>query len=150
MTAVTLNMNDIFRQNMNNASALNIHLMSTLKMMIVKGTWTPNQNTDDLVTDASGANANEVSGTGYTAGGNACANGSVTMDGAGLVTIDCDDPSAWAQNGAGFSNGRYAVLYDTVTNKILATSANFGADQGNAAGVFSVTIGAAGIFTMAR
>ena len=150
MTAVVLNMNDIYRKEMNDANAQDLSVV-TIKAMIVTNSFTPNQNTDEFIT---AADANEVSGTGYTAGGNTCANGTVTMNGSGLVTVDCDDPASYAQNGAGFSNGRYVLLYiDTgtpATSRIIATSAAFASDQGNVAGAFTTTINAAGIFTMAR
>lgn len=124
----------------------------TLKCMIVTAAYTPNQNTDQFVTTPI---ANEVSGTGYTARGNACATPTWSgPDGAGLLTFDASDPAIWTQNAAGFSNGRRAVFYyDTGTNgtsQLVAYSDNFGADLGNLAADFSVTINVAGIYTSPR
>lgn len=150
MTSVVLKMNDLFRKHMSDANAVDI-TAATLKMMIVKNTFVPNQNTDEFITIAS---PDEVTGTGYTVGGNPCTVGTVTMDGAGLVTVDCNDPAVWGQDAAGFSDGRYAVLYDDTgtpgTSRIVATSAAFASDQGNLAGAFAATIGAAGVYSMAR
>src|SRR4051812_40307058 len=84
-------------------------IAGTLKMSIVTASYTPNQNTHDFWDDVS---ANEVTGTGYTAGGNACATPTWTgPDGSGLLTFDASDPSTWSQNASGFSNGRRAILY---------------------------------------
>lgn len=151
MPAVTFNLFDQYRKNNFNGGAVDIDL-ATLKIAIVTGAYTVDQNLHDFFNDVV---ANEVSGTGYTAGGNACTVGTVTVNGAGLVTVDCNDPATWAQDGAGFSNGRRAILYDSgpgsdATRPLVGFSNDFGADQGNVAGDFTVTINAAGIFTAAR
>lgn len=127
-------------------------IAGTLKCSIVTASYTPNQNTDDFWDDVS---AYEVSGTGYTAGGNACATPTWSgPDGSGLLTFDASDPAAWAQNASGFSNGRRAILrYDTgtaSTSRLVGYSADFGADAGNVAGDFSTAINAAGIYTAPR
>lgn len=124
----------------------------TLKLAIVTSAYTPAQNTHDFWDDVS---ANEVSGTGYTAGGNACASPTWTgPDGSGVLTFDASDPATWTQNAAGFSNGRRAILYyDTgvsTTSRLVGYSNDFGADAGNVAGDFSVTFSASGIYTSSR
>ena len=96
-----------------------------------------------------------MTGTGYTAGGNACATPTWTgPDGSGVLTFDAADPATWTQNAAGFSNGRRAILYyDTgvsTTSRLVGYSADFGADSGNVAGDFSVTFNASGIYTSSR
>jgi len=126
-------------------------ISGTLKMAIVTGTYTPNQNTHDFFNDIT----NEVTGTNYTAGGNACASpGWTGPDGSGVLTFDASDPATWLQNASGFSNGRRAILYyDTgvaATSRLVGYSANFGADSGNVAGDFTVTINASGIYTSTR
>jgi len=127
-------------------------ISGTLKLAIVKATYTVDQALDDFWNDVS---ANEVSGTGYTAGGNACASVTWTDGGAGGdVTFDAADPATWTQNAAGFSNGRRAILYyDTgtsSTSRLVGYSADFGADSGNVAGDFSVTFNASGIYVCPR
>lgn len=126
----------------------------TLKMAVVKATYTLDQNLHDFFDDIVAA-SNEVVGTGYTAGGNACASPTWTgPDGAGLMTFDASDPATWTQNGAGFSDGRRAILYyDTgtaSTSRLVGFSNDFGADLGNLAADFSVAFNAAGIYTSPR
>ena len=113
-----------------------------------------NQNTMEFLDDVTAAAA-EVTGTGYTALGNAAATPVQTgPDGAGLVTFDATDPAQWAQNGAGFTNARIALLYyDTAvaaTSRVVGYSADFGADVGNVAGTVDVQFDAAGIYTLPR
>ena len=68
--------------------------------------------------------------------------------------MDAGDPATWTQNGAGFSNGRRAIVYydSTVaaTSVLIGYSDDFGSDQGNLNTDFTVTINAAGLFTSAR
>lgn len=149
--ATTLNLYDQWRDIVADPTRA-AAIAGTLKCAIVTASYSPDQNADDFWSDVS---ANEVSGTGYTAGGNACATPTWSgPDGAGLLTFDASDPATWSQNAAGFSNGRYAVFYyDTgtgSTSRLVAYSANFGADAGNVAGDFSVAINAAGIYTAPR
>ena len=150
MPAVVFNLYDLYRKDSFNGGALDIDA-ATLKMMVVTGAYTLDQNLHDFVDDVI---ANEVSGTGYTARGNACTVGTVTMDAAGLVTVDCNDPAVWSQNAAGFANGRRAILYDdtgvNATSRLVGYSNDFGADKGNVDGDFTVTVNAAGIYTAAR
>jgi len=83
---------------------------AALKVGLLSSNHVPDP-TDDAWTDVSG---DEVSGTGYTAGGVALS--SVTWTTAdGVATLDAADPS-WT--GATFS-ARYAVLYDVTTGKLV-------------------------------
>ena len=147
-----LNLYDQFRlkQIRGNTGLADIETL-TLKMAIVTSVYTVDQNLHDFWADAAAA---EVSGTNYTADGNAMANEAVTISGAGLVKWDADDPAAWLQHASGFSNGRAAIIYDDdgvdATSKLFLYSADFGADKGNVAGDLTITIDAAGIFTSAR
>ena len=125
----------------------------TLKMAIFQA-FTPDQNLHDFYDDLV-AGTNEVSGTGYTAGGNALATPTWTgPDGSGVMTFDASDPTQWAQDPAGFTNGRRAIIYyDTATastSTLVGYSADFGADVGNVAGTLDVTIHADGIYTSPR
>ena len=119
----------------------------TLKIALITSTLAPNADTHDFWNDLS---TNEVSGTNYTAGGEALTTKAVT-EAAGTVTFDSDDVS-WTQNAAGFSNARYAVLYkDTGTpaTSPLILWLDFGADKGNTAGNLSIQMAGTGLFTLA-
>lgn len=149
--ATTLNLYDTYRKAVSDPTRA-AAIAGTLKCALFTASYAPNQNTDEFMTTPI---ANEVSGTGYTARGNACGSPAWTgPDGAGLLTFDANDPAIWSQNAAGFTNARYAVFYyDTGTNgtsRLVAYSANFGADAGNVAADLSVIINAAGIYTGPR
>lgn len=152
MPSVTLNLYDEFREGSFDGGAINFESPggNGIKCMIVTGSYTPNQNTHRFKSDVT----NEVSGTGYTAGGNVMASGTVTMDGSGNVTIDLNDPATWTQNGAGFSNGRRAIIYHDTgtagTSRLIAYTNDFGSDQGNLNGDFSIGVNASGLITSPR
>ena len=120
------------------------------KIALVTAAYTFDQNTHEFFDDIT----NEVSGTGYTAGGNAVANFGISMNASGLVTIDSDDPATWLEDAGGFSNARRAVLYfDTGTagtSRLVAVSEDFGSDRGNADGDFAIELDADGIITSVR
>lgn len=152
MPAVTFNLYDIFRRKQASGNgAVNVSSV-TVKLMVVTSGYTLNQNTHDFRDDLG---ANEVSGTGYTAGGNTLANPTITLGGTGLVTIDFDDPATWSQNAAGFTNGRRFVAYfarggASSADELIGYSDDFGADKGNVDGDFSATVNASGLFTAPR
>lgn len=147
----TLNLYDQWRDNVADPARA-AAVAGTLKCAIVTSGYTVDQNLHDFWNDAS---ASEVSGSNYTAGGNACASPTWSgPDGAGLMTFDASDPATWLQHASGFSNGRRAIIYyDTgtsSTSRLVAYTADFGADSGNVAGDFSVAFNAAGIYTGPR
>lgn len=82
--------------------------LGTPKVMLVTATHTPNQDTHDFINDA---NANEGSGTGYSAGGVTLASVAVSYDTAtNKVKIDADDVSGISVS------ARWAIVYvDTGT-----------------------------------
>lgn len=91
--------------------------------------------------DVSGA---EISGTGYTAGGETLT-GVVWSRSGGTVTFDADDPQ-WVS--ATFT-ARYAVIYDeTTVNKNLVKLFDFGADKPVSNGTFTIQFNALGILTL--
>jgi hypothetical protein len=152
VAAVTLNLYDVFRRKQASGNgAVNLTSL-TVKCMIVTSGYSPNQNTHDFRDDLG---ATEVSGTNYSAGGNTLANPVVALDGSGNVSVDFDDPATWAQSGAGFSNGRRAIVYiarggASSADELVGYSDDFGADKGNVDGDFSVAVNASGLFTSAR
>jgi hypothetical protein len=120
--------------------------------MLVTSAYTVDQNTHEFI---SSVIANEVTGTGYTARGNACASpGWTGPSGAGLLTFDASDPAPWTQNAAGFTNARRAVFYyDTGTNgtsRLVAYTNDYGADLSMVPADVEVQINAAGLYTAPR
>jgi hypothetical protein len=147
----TLNLYDLWRDHVADPTRA-AAVSGTLKCMLVTAGYTPNQNTDEFVTSAIGS---EVTGTGYTARGNACASPSWTgPSGAGLLTFDASDPAAWVQNAAGFTNARRAIFYyDTGTNgtsRLVAYTNDYGADLSSVPADVEVQINVAGIYTSPR
>ena len=114
----------------------------TLKVMLCTSSYTPDQDTHDYKSDVT----NEVSGTGYTAGGAALSNVAVTYDaGSNTIKFDADDTS-WA---ASTITARYAVVYDdTATDDPLLLYVDFGADVTSTAGTFLISWNSSGIGTI--
>jgi hypothetical protein len=105
-----------------------------LKVMLVAATYTPNQATDAF---QSVIGANEISGTGYTAGGAALTGTSLT-DAANVLTLAAAN-TAWP--GAAFTT-RYAVVVDTqpgsaATNPLIGYI-DFGANQSPSGVTFQI------------
>jgi hypothetical protein len=148
------NLYDTFRRRQitANGDEVNLETATLITIALVTSAYTPNQNTDGFWSDVV---ANEVSGTNYSAGGNAIANPTVTMSGAGLITFDADDPADWLESATGFSNARRAVLYfndggGDAVSELIAYSDDFGMDKGNVGGDLDLQLDASGIFTNAR
>lgn len=90
--------------------------------------------------------ANEVTGTGYTAGGNLLTSTTLSAVAGGIVMWDAADPS-WS--GATFSNAYGLLIYADALTTPVADQAimaiYFGAAYGVTAGTFSVTLDALGL-----
>ena len=145
---------DKYRLKNFNGAAINMELPggNGIKAALVTSAYVPNQNTDEFW---STPQASEVTGGSYTAGGNVLANGIVTLDAAGLVTVDFADPAAWAQDALGFTNARRVIIYHddgvaAASSKLIAFSADFGVDRNNVDGPFSIVINLAGLITSPR
>jgi hypothetical protein len=116
----------------------------TIRVMLCTSTYVPNQDTHMYKSSIT----NEVVGTGYTAGGAALANKTITYNGTtNTITMDADDVT-WASSTI---TARYAVIYaDTGvagTSVVLAYS-DFGADMVSSAGNFTITWDPAGILAV--
>lgn len=115
----------------------------TIKCMLCTASYTPNQDAHDFKNDIT----NEVSGTGYTAGGAEVANPAVTIS--AKVTKFDGDNVAWANSTI---TARYAVLYDDTpaadADKPLLIYVDFGEDKSSENGTFQITWDASGIFTV--
>lgn len=115
----------------------------TIKVALVGSAYTPNQDAHDYWDDVA---ANEVTGTGYTAGGVTLAGKTATYDSASnVVVLDAND-AVWANSTI---TARYAVIYDdsgaTPAQKALIGYVDFGSDQSSTNGNFTVTWDATGI-----
>lgn len=116
----------------------------TIKVMLCTSSYTPNQDTHQYKSSVT----NEITGTGYTAGGATLASKTVTYDGGtNTLTLDCADPQ-WT---ASTLTARYAVFYDstgTDSTSPLICYWDFGADVSSSSGTFTLTIDAAGLLTL--
>jgi hypothetical protein len=117
----------------------------TIKVMLLTSAYTPNQDTHDYLDDVVG---NEVTGTGYTAGGAALASKTVTYDAAtNTLKFDAADVT-WASSSI---TARYAVVYDdtpaTNATKPLLAYFDFTTDRASSNGDFIVRWGTDGIFS---
>jgi hypothetical protein len=115
----------------------------TIKVALLTSSYTPDQDAHDYFDDVSAA---EVTGTGYTAGGNTLGSKTVTYDAAtNVIVLDAADLT-WASSTI---TARYAVVYDdsgaTAGAKALIGYVDFASDQSSTSGNFTITWDATGI-----
>lgn len=142
--AVTANVYGLFYK-----SAFNKELdldTDTIKVMLCTSSYTPNQDTHQYKSSVT----NEVTGTGYTAGGLTIVSPTVTYNtGTNTVTFDSTTDPQWTGSTI---TARYAVYYDATpgsdATRPLISYVDFGADVTSTAGNFTITLDAAGIFTV--
>ncbi len=117
----------------------------TIKVMLCTSSYTPDQDAHNYKDDVT----NEVSGTGYSAGGATIASPSITYTGASNTLKLDGDNVTWSTSTI---TARYAVIYDdtpaTDATKPLIAYIDFGADVSTTSGDFSITFDAAGIATV--
>ena len=106
----------------------------TMKVALLKSTYTPNYSGDEFF--ASISSLQVTAGTAYVAGGKNLASLSVTISGS-FVCLKTGTIS-FAVDAAGFSTARYAVVYDyigasTATSPVVAVM-DLGSDRANTAG----------------
>jgi hypothetical protein len=114
----------------------------TIKVMLTTSTYTPNQATHQYKSSVT----NEVTGTGYTAGGATLASKTEAIS-SHVKTFDAADVS-WATSTI---TARYAVVYSstgTDATSPLLCYIDFGADVVSSGGTFQITWDAAGIFSI--
>ena len=116
----------------------------TIKVALLTSSYTINKDHNTW----SDVSANEVSGTGYTAGGATLANKSVTQDDTNdQATFDADNVT-WSSSTI---TARYAVLYDsTLTNDDLIAIFDFGSDKSSSNGDFTLQFSSDGILSLAQ
>ena len=119
---------DAFKTAQYNGSAIDFDT-SALTVALVTSSYTPSRTSHDFFDDVS---ANEVSGTGYSAGGAALTTKTLTISN-NVLTYDADDLT-FTQDAGGFSNARYAVLYlntgSAGTSRLVAYN-DLVSDRGN-------------------
>ena len=114
----------------------------TIKVALVSSSYTPDQDAHDYWNDVS---SNEVTGTGYTAGGATLASKTATYDSANNVVILDAADTTWASSTI---TARYAVIYDatgTSSTSALIGYVDFGSDQSSTNGNFTITWDSTGI-----
>ena len=85
--------------------------LTTLKVMLLDATATFNAANTQLTDVAGAANAKEVSGNGWTVGGETIANAAVTTVTTNDAKLDGDDIAVTASGGS-IGPAPYAVIYD--------------------------------------
>lgn len=117
----------------------------TVKVMLCTSSYAPNQDTHDYKDDVT----NEVSGTGYTAGGQTLASKTVTYNATtNTMTWDAADPS-W--NPATIT-ARFAVFYvdtGTASTSPLIGYWDFGENFSSSGTEFRLTLPTTGLATFA-
>ena len=115
-----------------------------------RGAMFTNTITNDLTTDSAYGvapfNANEVSGTGYTAGGNLLTTTTFTHTGTGVLMWDAADLQ-WTTST--IANARAVLLYaDALAGNNGIAWINFGGDFSTTAGTFTIQWAGGGIFSI--
>jgi len=118
-------------------------LTDTINVALVGSGWTPSPTSNKVWSDVS---ANEVTGTGYTAGGQALASKTVTVSGSTTTLSGAN--VTWADSTI---TARYAVIYKSTgvgSTSMLVGYVDFGSNQSSSAGNFTIAWNAAGIATL--
>ena len=115
--------------------------LTTNKIAMYTNSVTPN-----FSTDVGYNSTNEVSGTGYTAGGAAVASPTITESPTGSLMYDRAD-TAWSTST--ITNARCSILYaDALAGDNKICLVNFGADYSTVAGTFTIQWAATGMFAI--
>lgn len=119
--------------------------LETHKVAMFTNSITPNFSTDTAYGSAP-YNANEVSGTGYTAGGALLTSTTLTESPTGTIMWDAADTS-WSTST--ITNARGALCYaDALAGNNAIVFVNFGSDYSTVAGTFTIQWASGGIFSL--
>lgn len=117
----------------------------TIKVMLVTSSYTADQDAHTKRSDVT----NEVVGTGYSTGGSALANKTVTADNTGNKGVFDADDLTWSTSTI---TARGAVLYKSRGGASSADELicyiDFGADKVSTAGTFTISWNAEGILNL--
>lgn len=145
---VTLNKKDMPLVNSFKKAGIDLVLAEgTIKAMILNNSHTTNIDTQEFIDDVS---ANEVSGVGYTSGGQALTGVATSIDtGTDTVKLDADNITFSTVT---ISNARFVAYY--VDTGVPGTSritniVDFGSDQSRAAEDLVIEIATGGILDLA-
>lgn len=139
----------VFDQFMENVFDSGIHdfgaTPNTIKCAIVDNSTVPSATTADPCWGAGGTTnfaSNEMTGGNFSAGGNACASASASLNG-GALELDFGDPATWSQNASNPATCYYGIIYDdTATNKNCIGYVDLGGVFDAATGDLTITWGA--------
>jgi hypothetical protein len=139
--AVTAKVYGVPVKNQYNGAAVVDWDTDTIKIALCSSSYVPDQDTHDFFNDVT----NEITGTGYSAGGATLASCTVTYDTAtNEIRLDAADAS-WTT--ASFT-ARYAVIYKstgTASTSPLVCWIDFGSDQTGSSGTFTVVYDTTGV-----
>lgn len=110
----------------------------SIKAALLTSAYTPNQTAHALYSDVS---ANEVTGTGYTAGGQVLASKTLTLDTTNKVLVLSAANTTWASSTI---TARYVVLYDSTSGALIGY-VDLVSDQSSNNGNFVIQWDATGI-----
>jgi hypothetical protein len=145
MAITSLIQSATIRDAFKNAIALNWGGTSpdTINIALFNNTLTNSQDTDPATYNVAPYNANEVSGTGWAAGGVALGSPTMTLVSTVGVMFDANDVSQAATT---LTNVRGCAIYDnTLSPKAVIMAITFGADYSTVSGTFAVTWDANGL-----
>lgn len=114
----------------------------TIKVALTTSSYTPDQDSHDFFDDVT----NEISGTGYSAGGATLANKTVTQDNTDNKGVFDADDTAWASST--ITNARYAIVYKSTgvaSTSALICAIDFGSNYSSSNGTFTLPWAAEGI-----
>jgi hypothetical protein len=113
----------------------------TIKCALLTSSHSPDKDSNTW----SQISSNEVSGTGYSAGGATLADKAVTQnDTTDKAVFDATDVT-WSSSTI---TARYAVLYDTTVSDNLICCIDFGANYSSTNGNFTIQFDSAGVLTL--
>ena len=131
--------------NILDATQLAINLdLETHKVAMFTNSITPNFSTDTAY-GAAPYNANEVSGTGYSAGGTALTSTAVSESPTGTLMWDAADTD-WSAST--ITNARGALIYADALGDEAILLVNFGADYSTNNGLFRIQWASGGVATI--
>ena len=113
----------------------------SFKVMLVRSAYSPNIDTHKKASDVT----NEITGTGYTAGGRALSGLSVSQDNGGDEGVWDGADVIWASSSLSAAG---AVIYDTTAASNLICYFDFGGYQVSSSGTFTISWNSEGIINL--